>query len=213
MDILQQIQLQQTLLSLGKTVALQKTVKTSDIEKSIQSFEAHFKPYNPRKKGYNRYGLSITSKDGGFSGTPDLDSLYEYNKERGTELDEGDFREPTPFFKTCAPLREMIAPFQGAVCRSHILRLNRGGFFPIHRDSVNLTPTYFRLIISLSFADHFVFLLDNERIFFEKGRMYFFNSRLAHCIFSFEDKSDFAVFNIELCEESVEAVRRNLFFK
>ena len=40
--------------------------------------------YNPRKDGYNRYGLSVTSADGGFSGIPDLDSLREYNKINGT---------------------------------------------------------------------------------------------------------------------------------
>ena len=41
--------------------------------------------YNPRKD-INRYGLSITSLDGGLSGRIDLDSLYEYNKEHNTKI-------------------------------------------------------------------------------------------------------------------------------
>ena len=36
--------------------------------------------YNPRKP-IARYGLSLTSLDGGLSGIPDLDSLHEYNQE------------------------------------------------------------------------------------------------------------------------------------
>ena len=33
-----------------------------------------WKPYNPRKN-INRYGLSVTSLDGGYSGIPDLGKL------------------------------------------------------------------------------------------------------------------------------------------
>ena len=39
--------------------------------------------YNPRKD-VNRWGLSVTSLDGSISGVPDLDSLFEYNKENNT---------------------------------------------------------------------------------------------------------------------------------
>ena len=46
--------------------------------------------YNPRKD-IKRYGLSITSLDGGTSGVPDLDSLKDYNRENNTQLTECDF--------------------------------------------------------------------------------------------------------------------------
>ena len=214
MDTLEQIQWHQALLSLGKTVPLQKTKKMNHITECICSFEQHFKPYNPRKPGYNRYGLSITSQDGSFSHIPNLDSLNEYNKEHGTSFDEGDFREWTPFFKNCTELREMMAPFHRYMGRSHILRLNKGGFSPFHRDSITLIPRHFRLLISLNNPfHHFVFLLDNERVYFEPGRLYFVNTRLAHSLFSFKDKNDFIVFNIDLCEGSVKAVLSNLALK
>lgn len=214
MNTLQQVQLHQMLLSLGKVVPLQKTKKMAHIIEHITSFEQHFKPYNPRKQGYNRYGLCITSQDGSFAHVPDLDSLIEYNKEHGTSFNESDFREWTPFFQTCSELREMMTPFHEYMGRSHILRLNRGGFFPFHRDSITLIPTSFRLLISFGNPfHHFVFLLDNERVYFEPGRLYFVNTRLSHCLFSLEDKSDFAVFNIDLCEGSVKALLSSLFFK
>ena len=45
----------------------------------IAPFKDDWKPYNTRKPN-NRWGLSVTSLDGGLSGIPDLDSLSEYNK-------------------------------------------------------------------------------------------------------------------------------------
>ena len=47
--------------------------------KEMEPFKDEWKPYNVRKPN-NRWGLSITSLDGGLSGIPDLDSVYEYNK-------------------------------------------------------------------------------------------------------------------------------------
>ena len=214
-DSFQQVRLYQLLSSLGKVAPLQKPEGIEHcINKKILSFESHFKYYNPRKEGYNRYGLSITSREGDFSHTPDLDSLMEYNKEHGTHFDENDFRKWTPFFKACTELNELMIPFHKYIGRSHILRLNRGGFFPFHRDGGNsLIPRHFRLLIALKNYYDFVFILDDERIYFEPGRLYFVDTRLSHAVFSFEDKSDFVVFNIDLCEDSVKAVMKSLFFK
>ena len=200
----------QLLLSLGKVASLKQFVNVHDLNNKIKTFEEHFKYYNPRKKGYNRYGLSLTSRDGGFSGIPDLDSLLEYNRENGTNLDETDFRKWTPFFKACEELQKIMQPFQDFIGRSHILRLNKGGFFPFHRDSLDFIPKSFRLFISLSSYNQFVFLLDDERMLFEPGRLYFIDTQLVHCLFSFEDKSDFVIFNMDLSEKSVREVINNL---
>ena len=51
----------------------------------MEIFKDDWKPYNLRKS-HQRWGLSITSLDGGLSGIPDLDSLYEYNKKNGTNI-------------------------------------------------------------------------------------------------------------------------------
>ena len=161
----------------------------------------------------NRYGLSITSLEGGFSGIPDLDSLMEYNKEQGTWYSERDFREWTSFFKNCKELQKAMAPFHKSMGRSHILRLNRGGFFPFHRDEISLARQSFRLLISLTSSHHFVFLLENKRVFFQPGQLYYINTQLIHSLFSFEERSDFVVFNIDLCEDSVKAVMRSLSVK
>ena len=210
---LNQLLLYQLLLSLGKKAALNIVVDIAQINQKILSFESEFKPYNPRKTGYNRYGLSITSLDGGFSGIPDLDSLLEYNIENKTKYSEGNFREWTPFFKECEDLRLKMAPFHQSMGRSHILRLNRGGFFPVHRDSVAFVPVCFRLFIPLCPPEHFVFLLDDERAYFNPGQLYFINTQLAHSLFSFEDKADFIIFNIDLYKNSILAVKKYLAVK
>lgn len=178
------------------------------IRKDIFNYKKHFKPYNPRKKGYNRYGLSMTSKDGGFSGIPDLDSLYEYNQLHGTQFKETDFRKWTPFFKSNEFLKEAMEPFHSYMGRSHILKLDKAGFFPPHRD---FPISSFRLFISFcEDKEDYVFLLDEKQIFFQPGRVYFINTLLTHSVFSFKDNCLFSVFNIDLCEEAVKAVLQNL---
>ena len=203
-----QINLRQQLLTLGNIIPLRKYICSTEVKKTISNYQKHFKPYNPRKVGYNRYGLSITSKDGYFSGVPDLDSLYEYNKLHGTNFDEPDFREWTPFFKNCGSLKSAVKSFHNCIGRSHILRLDKGGFFPPHRD---LSYISFRLFISLcDNIQDYVFILDDKRVFFQPNQMYFINTLLSHSLFSFIDGSLFVVFNIDLNKEAVDAVFSNL---
>ena len=202
--------LQYKLSSLGSlfTLDVKYCLDVLKVKRHISNYKEHFKPYNPRKEGYNRYGLSITSKDGGFSGIPDLDSLYEYNQLHGTQFEEKDFREWTPFFKNNESLKETMKPFHNYMGRSHILRLNKAGFFPPHRD---YSTTSFRLFISLcENEEDYVFLLDDKRVFFQPGRVYFIDTLLTHSLFSFQNYVQFAVFNIDLHEEAVEAVLQNL---
>lgn len=183
------------LFSLGNIIPLNLYVDCDEVKNTISRYKDHFQTYNPRKKGYNRYGLSITSRDGGFSGVPDLDSLYEYNQEQGTHYDEPDFREKTPFFHSCHSLKSALKPFYNFMGRSHILKLDKGGFFPPHRD---LSNTSFRLFISFSNIELYSFILDEKKILLQSHRVYCINTYLSHSLFSFENNNFFAVFNIDL---------------
>ena len=53
--------------------------------KEIKQFKDDWKPYNPKKPN-NRFGLSVTSIDGGLSGIPDLTSLRDYKLQTGKEV-------------------------------------------------------------------------------------------------------------------------------
>lgn len=68
MDLLKQTQAYQRLSSFGKAALLYGKLNVLDMKEKIKIHEKHFKYYNKRKPGYNRYGLSLTSRDGNFSG-------------------------------------------------------------------------------------------------------------------------------------------------
>jgi hypothetical protein len=68
-----------------------------DLPKTADILMKHpgWKYYQPHKPGYNRYGLSVTSLDGNYSGEPDLFSLREYAKMTGKQYTETDFKKRT----------------------------------------------------------------------------------------------------------------------
>jgi len=68
-----------------------KSFNPKNLIKEMERYQDDWKPYNVRKPN-NRWGLSITSLDGELSGIPDLDSLYEYNKNNGTNITNQDIK-------------------------------------------------------------------------------------------------------------------------
>ena len=198
-----------SLFSLGNIIPLNIYVESEELEKEISAYKEHFKPYNPRKKGFNRWGLSITSLEGNLTGIPNLDSLLEYNQIHGTDYKESDFRKPSPFFKSSQILKTALQPFEGLIGRSHILKLDKGGFIPPHRDR---DLNSFRLFCSITSADRYVFILDEQKIQLKQGRLYCLNTRLSHSLFSFTDNSLFAVFNIDLNKTSLQSIHKKLLY-
>lgn len=156
--------------------------------------------YNPRK-AINREGLSITSLDGGLSGKPDLDSLYEYYFETGIALGESDFNVKTsvyPYFE------KWLSPLEKYLGRTHVIRLHNGGYFPPHRDNKNSSIKSFRLFLPLNYNSKRFFMLEDSRMHFENGSMYFIDTAKMHTLFNTDEQPFyFVVANIVLTEESV----------
>lgn len=176
------------------------------ILRTLEPFEGEWRPYNPTKPGYGRWGLSLTSLDGGMSGVPDLYSLKEYNATHGTSYAETDFRTPTPALEAGGDLRHGLERL-GPLGRSHLLRLGRGGFFPPHRDTALLRPECFRVLANLNFSSNSHSLIINDRQYFlEPGLLHIVNTTLSHSLVSFVDFSHFLVLNLPLTVESVEKV-------
>jgi hypothetical protein len=154
--------------------------------------------YNPRKK-IARWGASITSLNGDISGVPDLDSLYEYNKENGTTYTEMDF-------KTVTRQGEIFSFFYDLfqIGRSHFIRLGSGGFFPFHRDVSSET---FRIIYCIRGCNenNLIWLQNRSQISLQDRTWYYINTREAHSTFSFFG-SEFAVFNVVNNERSLRAL-------
>lgn len=167
--------------------------------------------YNPRKD-INRYGLSITSLDGGLSGRPDLDSLYEYNKENNTNYNERDFTKFTPVYEY-EDLKNCIAPIEKDIFRSHILKLNPGGYFPPHRDFYGMDIDSFRIIIPLANMDppSFTFVIEDKIQQWNMGSLYFVDTAKMHYLFNASfDPTYMIVFNVNLNKNTINFITQNM---
>ena len=201
------------LVSLGHYFPLNLWASSYQVREELEPFRDHWKPYNPQKPGFKRWGLSVTSLDGGFSGDPDLTSLFEVNEQRGTSYDEKSFRQLTSIYEKCPLVRSLVEPFLPFLGRAHFLKFDSGGFFPYHRDAYSIGGDTFRIFVPFVEGNSrdFIFLLGTERIQLEPGRAYFINTRMEHALFSFDDNSLHLVLNVDLSPESVQAVCRKVF--
>jgi len=181
---------------------------TTDAEAMIAwANEFDWVKYNPRKD-INRWGLSITSLDGGITGVPDLDSLYEYNKENKTGYNEKDFNVPTPVLNK--QIEEVLEPWKDNYYRTHFLKFGPGGFFPPHRDwnYSSVRADSFRLIMPLRNVNppYFNFVLEDKMLHWEVGRLYFVDTLKMHYLFNsgFND-SYWLIVNVDLNPDTVNA--------
>ena len=197
---------------------IELSLPTWNLAQAVDVLSKHpgWTQYNPRKSGINRKGLSVTSLDGGFSGIPDLDSLREYNLENNTNYIEYQFRARTSIVNHIPELNVILDKFPDHG-RCHFLRLDRGGFFPPHRDNgtSSTLPKTFRLIVPICNFDtnQLVWIQDGRILNFVSGRTYFINTTKVHSLFSFVDMSCCFVMNVEASEQSLDTVLKNLAIK
>lgn len=173
-----------------------------------------WKTYNPRKPN-KRFGLSVTSLDGGYSGVPDLDSLIEYNKVNGTNLGESQFSHRTPIVDSISELPVLLDSFK-TIGRCHFLRLDAGGFFPPHRDNGSQLPSHtFRVIVPLmntSYRD-WKWLQEDKTVRLETGKTYCINTSKEHSVFSFVDNCVLFVMNVPATAMNCLAIASHLQVK
>lgn len=196
-----------TLATYGDQIELD--INLNDHHNYIDWTERNFEyvRYNPRKD-IERYGLSLTSLDGGLSGRPDLDSLYEYNKENNTSYTERDFNVFTAAFNY-PNLQKIIEPWKNDIFRSHILKLNPGGYFPAHRDSKSAVIDSFRLILPLGNCNppSVYFIVDGTITNWNLGTLYYINTSKSHTLFNASfNPSYWIVFNIDCNIDTVNNV-------
>lgn len=188
-------------------------IRLDDPEQFVNWTEENFEyvRYNPRKP-IDRWGLSITSYDGGLSGIPDLDSLGEYCAENNVSLEESDFNVPTEVYKQSKELQEVLEPFKENCYRTHILKLNPGSYFPKHRDLRLDNFNHFRLIMPLK--NPCTFIIEDKILTWDVGTMYFVDTSKVHYLFNAtHDPSYWLVLNVELTAEVYEEVTKHFFYK
>lgn len=176
----------------------------------IKDLENNFEwvQYNPRKS-IHREALSITSLDGGLSGRPDLDSLYDYRDKTGIVLKESNFTVKTPVYNY---FKEWLDPIQQHLGRTHIIKLNEGGYFPPHRDNKHSNIESFRLFLPLNYDSmRNFFMLENRKLEFTNGEMYFIDTAKMHTLFNTNvTPFYFVVVNVILTDNSVSDIIKYL---
>lgn len=203
-----------TLTSLGRVVALDYFINAHLFSQEIKELTQSWRQYNPRKP-IRRSGISLTSLDGGDSGIPDLDSIYEYNKTHNTNYTDLNFQQPTAAYKKLTSLHPILNDYSPYLGRSHLIRLDQGGFFPPHRDNYSKYQLCYRLIALCSNCEtyQFHFVLEDKVLSLTPWRLYFIDTRLAHSVFSFVDNSIQLVLNVEINNESVNQTLSKLSVK
>lgn len=200
------------LSNLGDIVPLSLSIDIRQTKEELQYFNNEWKQYNPRKPNA-RQGLSITSYDGQLSGVPDLDSLVEYNLLNNTQIKEVDINVRTPVAEKVQSINSLLNMFD-TLGRSHFIRLNQGGFFPMHRDSKLLDINCFRVITLCHNCsrNQFVFIYEDKVLNLKPGVPYFINTRKVHSVFSYVDDSVQCVLNVPLTEENYISITKNLSY-
>lgn len=181
----------------------------SDLVKNqLSAFKNDWVIYNKHKGDTGRLALSVTSLDGGMSGEPDLQSLMEFSKRTGKIYSENDFNTPTPVYKNCTGLHEILNYFDGGLGRCRIVKFREGGFFPPHRDmSIKYqVPDYFRIFIPLSNTgeNELYFIYDDKKIKYEVGRAYLFNALKTHSVFSFTNEAVTFAISLKLNQRNIQ---------
>lgn len=163
--------------------------------------------YNPRNN-FNRWGLSLTSYDGGMTGIPDLDSLHQYNIENNTTIEESEFNVPTPAFLENERIQDFLGPYKDHIFRTHILKLDPGGFFPKHRDFRGSNFNNVRLISPL--VNQCPFILEDKLLNWQQGKLYFLDTAKVHSLFNTSTlPSYWLVANVALNEDSFKIITDN----
>ncbi len=195
------------LSSLGEFYPLSIYFDERLFQEELATINDGWRVYNTSKPHMRRYGLSLFSLNGETDGIIDLNSILEYNIANGTNLSEMSFRTPTKYWKHLSSISGPLAEFEPLIGRSHLIRLDEGGFFPPHRD----LGTSFRLISFLSSScDGLYVVLNGKKIFYEQNRLYFMDTRLSHALFNMMPKAIILVINLEVSADSVKLVRRHL---
>lgn len=172
-------------------IELSPGFKKDKLLEELKPFENDWKRYNyNEKKLNNRWGLSVTSIDGGLHGVPDLTSLRDWELQTGKVVHNHDLNVPTPVWGECPTLIKLLEPWKPWLGRCHFLRMDRGSYFPEHFDINKEDYSYdeVRFVGFVKCNDYdFKWIYDDKVIKGNSGSLWYFNGNKRHSVFSFSD--------------------------
>jgi len=202
----------QSLVNIGKQQKLKWKIDHNEVEKKLDIFKDNWCPYNAKKDTYNnRWGLPVTSHTGDVIDNYHLNSFGYMQRYHAVELKEENFNKPTEVCSKITEIGDLVDIFSPDIGRVHILRLDKGGFFPPHRDFQGISPEYFRLLVVFGACspENYVQMIDGIPLYPEPGYVYFTNFQLSHSVFSFSDNLYALILTVKLNKRIVELILDN----
>ena len=179
-----------SLCNMGQTMTLKWKINAQEVLEQLEQFKDNWCPYNVKKATHNnRWGLPITSHTGDVMDNYHLNSFGYMQKYHDVEMKEENFTTPTEVYNKVPELAKLVDAFKPDIGRVHLLRVDKGGFFPPHRAFPGVGPEWMRLLMVFGKCkpENFVHMLDGKPVYPDPGYLYFVNFQLDHSVFSFSD--------------------------
>lgn len=200
------------LLGMGSYVKTKWRIDPHVVESQLEKFKDNWCPYNAKKDSVNnRWGLPVTSHTGDVMDNYHLNSFGYMQKYHDIEMKEENFTTPTEVYHSVPDIKNLVDVFAPDIGRVHVLRIDRGGFFPPHRDFADISPEYFRLltVFGRCSPENYAQIVDGRLIYPEPGWTYFVNTQLDHSVFSFSDNLYCLILTVKLNERTADLILKN----
>jgi hypothetical protein len=154
-----------------------------------------WRPFQPREGIVNdRDSILLFGLNGDTATSPT--GLSHVHAKLGRFPREAEFTHPTdavPLLHSCQEIIEFFSP----MCRSFIIRLNAGGFYPRHRDHFLINRETFRLITFLgNSSDQLEWEVEGNIKTFLPNTTYYVDTRKMHRLSSWSHGSAMVVWNV-----------------
>lgn len=201
-----------SLCHLGNYVKLKWQINSHEVEKQLAQFDDKWVRQNGLKDPTNnRWALPITSNSGSVDDTIHLGSFGHMKNALKVEMKESNFVTPTEVYHAIPELGKLVDLFDPDIGRVHLLRVDRGGFFPPHRDFQGTSPEYLRLlcVFGKCSPENYAQIVDGQLIYPESGWLYFANVQLDHSVFSFSDGLYCLILTVKLNQRTHDIIMSN----
>ena len=199
-DVLCEMQLQ----AIGDFAPLAIKIDETLFKKQIAKWEDKWVPYLPREGVTNdREGLLVIGPDG-FNPDEGL-SMPEIRRKLGKPVSENDCNVPTELYHDLTSLHPILNVFD-SLGRTMLVKLNKGGWFPPHRDSPHLSRDCFRIVGFIgkeTGPSYFEWEHDYKRVLVEPNKTYYVDTRKTHRTASWESGGIHLVINVPKTWENV----------
>lgn len=200
------------LINMGNYVKTKWQINPDGVEQQLSQFKDNWCPYNSKKDTVNnRWGLPVTSHTGDVMDNYHLNSFGYMQNYHNVEMKEENFTTPTDVYNAIPDIKKLVDTFAPDIGRVHVLRIDKGGFFPPHRDFTGVSPEYFRLltVFGKCSPENYAQIVDGKLIYPEAGWTYFVNTQLDHSVFSFSDNLYCLILTVKLNQRTFDLIMNN----